>query len=185
MRRLSLLRAAGVVVAAVCVLGGAPPASASSDSSLSVGFDKGRVDLVVGDKFTLTSTITNEGAAPSPPVVAHLNVASLTSDVYVDPEDWSSSRSRYLPALAPGQTVDVTWSLQAVNSGWFDVYAVLLPRGASSLGADPLVVSHAVLARVGGKQTANPGGALPAVIGVPVLIGVAALWSRRRRRRPS
>jgi hypothetical protein len=186
MRLLSLLRAAGAAVVVVaCVLGSMPPASASSDPGLSVGFDKGRVDMVVGDKFSLTTTIINGGTSPSAPVVAHLNVASLTSDVYVDPEDWSSSRSKYLPALAPGQSIDVTWDLQAVNSGWFDIYVVLLPRGASSLGADPLVVSDAVLAKVGGKQTANPGGALPAVIGIPVLIGAASLWSRLRRRRPT
>jgi hypothetical protein len=156
----------------------------ATDSTLSVEFDRTRVDLVVGDKFTLTSTITNNGAGPSTPVIAHLNVASLTSDVYVDPEDWSSSRSRYLPAIAPGQSVDVTWDMQAVNSGWFDIYVVLLPRGSSSLGStEPLVVSHAVLAKIAGKQTANPGGALPAVIGIPLVIGAAALWSRYRRRR--
>jgi hypothetical protein len=158
--------------------------SSASDSALSVEFDQTRVDLVVGDKFTLTSTITNNGATPSTPVIAHLNVASLTSDVYVDPEDWCSSRSRYLPAISPGQSVDVTWDMQAVNSGWFDIYVVLLPRGASSLGStEPLVVSHAVLAKIAGKQTANPGGALPAVIGIPLVIGAAALWSRFRRRR--
>jgi hypothetical protein len=158
-------------------------ATALADTSATITFDKARVDLVVGDKFTLTSTITNDGAAATTPDIAHLNVASLTSDVYVDPEDWSSSRSKYLPPLAPGDSVDVTWNLQAVNSGWFDVYVVLLPRGSSSLGADPLVVSHAVLARVAGKQTANPGGALPAVIGIPLVVGGAALWSRHRRRR--
>jgi hypothetical protein len=117
-------------------------------------------------------------------VIAHLNVASLTSEVYVDPEDWCSSRSRYLPAIPPGQSVDVTWDMQAVNSGWFDIYVVLLPRGESSLGStEPLVVSPAVLAKIAGKQTANPDGALPAVIGIPLVIGAAALWSRYRRRR--
>jgi hypothetical protein len=182
MMRLVLAHAAASAVAAVCVLGVAPSAAATALGSPSVHFDKGRVDLVVGDKFTLTSTIGNSGSAPTTPVIAHLNVASLTSDVYVDPEDWSSSRSRYLPAIAPGQSVDVTWNLQAVNSGWFDVYVVLLPRGTSSLGADPLIVSDAVLAKVGGKQTANPGGALPAVLGIPLVVGAAALWSRYRRR---
>jgi hypothetical protein len=161
----------------------AADATRSADSAQSITFDKARVDLVVGDKFTLTSTITNDGAASTTPVIAHLNVASLTSDVYVDPEDWSSSRSKYLPPLAPGQSVDVTWNLQAVNSGWFDIYVVSLPRGSSSLGADPLVVSDAVLAKVAGKQTANAGGALPAVIGIPLVVGGAALWSRYRHRR--
>ena len=89
----------------------------------------------------------------------------------------------HLPAIEPGQSVDVAWNVQAVNSGWFDIYVVLLPHGASSLGSDPLVVSDAVLAKVSGKQTANPGGALPAVIGIPVVIGAAALWSRYRSRR--
>ncbi|HSS68435.1 MAG TPA: hypothetical protein VLK34_07780, partial [Nocardioidaceae bacterium] len=104
MTRHAVVRAAAAVAAAlltVCVLGLAAPARASADPSLSIQFDTGRVDLVVGDKFGLTSTITNNSSAPSAPVIAHLNVASLTSDVYVDPEDWSSSRSKYLPAIAP------------------------------------------------------------------------------------
>ena len=185
MMRHALVRAAAAAATALiaaCLLCVAAPARASADTALSIQFDTGRVNLVVGDKFALTTTITNTSRAPSTPVIAHLNVASLTSDVYVDPEDWSSSRSEYLPAIAPGQSVDVDWNLQAVNSGWFDVYVVLLPHGSNSLGADPLVVSDAVLARVGGKQTANPGGALPAVIAIPVVIGAAALWSRHRRR---
>jgi hypothetical protein len=175
--------AAAFVGAALVGIAGVPAGAARSADSLSVEFDESRVDLVVGDKFTLTSTITNSGAVASTPIIAHLNVASLTSDVYVDPEDWSSSRSRYLPAIQPGQSVDVTWNMQAVNSGWFDAYVVLLPHGASSLGSDPLVVSDAVLAKISGRPTANPGGALPAVIGIPAVIGAAALWTRYRRRR--
>ena len=116
MTRHAFVRAAAAAAAAltaVCTLGLAGPARASAETSLAIHFDTGRVDLVVGDKFALTSTITNNGSAPSAPVIAHLNVVSLTSDVYVDPEDWSSSRSEYLPAIAPGQSVQ--WMFQDAN----------------------------------------------------------------------
>ena len=41
----------------------------------------------MGEKFTVTSRIANRGTTPTDRFVAHLNVASLTERVYVDPED--------------------------------------------------------------------------------------------------
>jgi hypothetical protein len=177
-------RAAGATAVLAVSLACAGPAIARADSAgPTLEFDRTRVDLVVGDKFHLITTVTNDGSAPTPPFIAHLNVASLTSDVYVDPEDWSPSRSKLVASLAPGASTTVRWDLQAVNSGWFDVYVVLLPDGSTTLGSGPLSVSPPVFAVIGGRQTANPGGALPVVIGVPAAIGIGLLRVRMRRRR--
>jgi hypothetical protein len=156
--------------------------SAAQGSDLEVTFGPPTVNHIVGDHFTLRSTIVASGDAPTGPMMAHLNVASLTGDVYVDPEDWSPSRSKQVQALRPGQSVTLTWDLQAVNSGTFDIYVVPLPDGIADAGDGPLVVTSPVYATVSGKQTPNPGGALPVVLGVPAALGLVLLGGRYRRR---
>jgi hypothetical protein len=147
-----------------------------------VTFGPATIEHAVGDHFTLRSTIVVTGTAATQPMMAHLNVASLTGDVYVDPEDWSPSRSKQVKALQPGESMTLTWDLQAVNSGTFDIYVVLLPNGSTDAGEGPLVVTPPVYATVTGRQTPNPGGALPIVLGVPGVLGLLLLGSRYRRR---
>ena len=96
--------------------------------------------------------------------------------VYVDPEDWSSERTRYLPPLAPGGSIEVPWTVKAVNSGHLAVYVTVL-------GAGRPVIGPALDARVASRTTIDAGGALPLAVGVPALLGVAALGVRRRRPR--
>jgi len=49
----------------------------------------------------LPLAILNRGAIPARDLVAHLNVLDLTGHTYVDPEDWSSIRTRYLAPIRP------------------------------------------------------------------------------------
>jgi len=148
-----------------------------------VTFDRDRVSTVLGGRFTLQSRIVNSGGAPTDAILAHLNVASLTSDVYVDPEDWSAERSKEVAPLRRGESTSVSWDIQAVNAGSFDVYVVLLPSGASTAGKGPLVVSPPVHLEVAGRRTLSPGGAIPVVIVVPLLLGLVAALARLRVRR--
>jgi uncharacterized membrane protein len=116
--------------------------------------------------------------------LAHLNVASIEGDVYVDPEDWSSSRSQQL-SLKPGESRKLSWEIQAVNSGRFAAYVVVVPFGSSVNGNEDLRVSELVRVEVAPRSTLTAGGALPVVVAVPILIGVAAfaaLFRVRRRR---
>jgi hypothetical protein len=132
-----------------------------------VTFDHSDMSTVVGERFTLRSRVTG----PTDGLLAHLNVVSLTSDVYVDPEDWSANRTqRAAPVLS--------WDIQAVNAGTFDVYVVLLP----STGRGPLVVSPPVHLTVAGRRTFTAGGALPVALAVPVLLGLLAAAGQYRLR---
>ncbi|MDT7726009.1 MAG: hypothetical protein QOI21_2585 [Actinomycetota bacterium] len=162
-----------MVLTGLLLLLAAPAAAAD------ITFDKTRIDAVVGQRFTLETRISNPGAEPAEAVLAHLNLASLTSDVYVDPEDWSSERSQQVDELEPGETTTLTWDVQAVTVGSFSVYAVLLP----SAGRGPLVVSPPVQLAVAARQTLSAGGALPIVLVVPVLLGLGAAAVRYRARR--
>jgi hypothetical protein len=168
-----------VVITVALTTVGPRPAAAAPDGA--VTFDRAQVSVTIGDKFTLTST---NGAATGPgPMIAHLNVVSLTSDVYVDPEDWSSNRTQALPATPAAR---LEWPLHAVNAGTFDVYLVLVPTSPAG-NAQPLIVSSAVRVTVANRRTVNAAGTLPIVVAIPValaLIAVATRWRRRARSRP-
>ena len=92
----------------------------------------------------------NLGSA-QPRLVVHLNVLSLDDSVYVDPEDWSSNRTRYV-AAPPGGAIDVRWILKAVNGGSFVVYVAVLSRD----GSGPIAVSQPLHVRVAERRTLNP-----------------------------
>jgi hypothetical protein len=160
-------------------------AAASPVRAIDVNVDKSQVRLALGDRFVVKSRIANSDAAATDPIVANLNVASLASGVYVDPEDWSSDRTRYLSPLASGASAVASWELHAVNTGSFVVYIGVLPNGPGSAGTGPLVVSQPVHVTVGGRQTLNAGGSLPVAIVVPILLGLAAGAVRYRIRRAS
>jgi hypothetical protein len=154
-------------------------ALAAPAAAADVSFDRAAVAMSVGERVTLSSKIGNPGDGPSGPILAHLNVVSLTDDVYVDPEDWSSDRSQVIEDLGPGETRTLSWPIQAVDVGSFAVYVVLLPDA----GRGPLTVSPPVHLDVAGKRTLDAGGALPVVLVVPVLLGLGAGAIRYRQAR--
>jgi hypothetical protein len=143
-----------------------------------------QIRTALGNHFTVRTTVTNPGGTASGKTLAHLNVVSLHTSVYVDPEDWSPSRTRMLASLAPGTSSTVTWQLQAVNAGSFDVYVVLIPaESVAANGSSPrLVVSPATHVDVTARRTLDPGGSLRVALAVPALIGAGALALRWRRR---
>jgi len=158
-------------------------ASVAVTAPVAVTVAPSRHSTVIGARFTFRSQLTNPGSAPTGQLIAHLNVASLTSDVYVDPEDWSSQRTLEVPPLRVGGTTLLSWDLQAVNAGRFAVYVVVLP--VSGAGGDRLVVSPPMRVDVAGRRTLDVGGALPVVLAIPVALGLLAVVARRRVRRSS
>jgi uncharacterized repeat protein (TIGR01451 family) len=182
-------RRAGLGLA--CVVGAAlvgPPVTTASPApdgprpAVRVSISQRGAALRIGDDLHFATTVTNTGPAPLSGLVAHLDVVSLRTGVYVDPEDWSSQRTRYLARLRRGQSQSISWSVTAVNSGEFAIYAVVLPGSAARRISSALAASPAIDARVAERRTLNSGGVVPLVLGVPGLIGLAALAVRRRRR---
>jgi hypothetical protein len=180
---LALTTVTGVATPAAAAARGHAPAGGQALAGVEVTVDQSRVGTVIGDTFTIHTRVSNTGASATDPLLAHLNVVSLTSDVYVDPEDWSSSRTQELTSLAPGASTQLSWEIQAVNAGSFDVYVVVLPDGTASAGSGPLVVSPPVHAEVAARRTLNAEGSLPIVVAVPVLLGLVTATIRLRLRR--
>jgi hypothetical protein len=186
------MRAAGPFLAFCCLLAAlvgaqmaraeqAAPAAAPV-SPVEVSLSRSRVSTDLGKSFDFTSTITNRGPAPLAGLVAHLNVLSFTHGVYVDPEDWSSHRTRYLDPLPSGRSVTLDWTVKAVTGGDMGIYVAVL--GTPSAGATPgaPTVSPTLEAHVTEHRTINPGGVVPLALGIPAALALAMAAVRVRRR---
>jgi hypothetical protein len=167
------------MLASALLLGASAPAHADTSNGLRVTVDRTRIETKLGHTFAFRSTIANHGPSPIRGLVAHLNVLSFDSAVYVDPEDWSSQRTKYLAPLQPGRSTTVTWKMQAVNTGGFGVYVAVLPRVP---GAQPSA-GPAIDVTVAKRTTLNSEGILPLALGIPATLGLLALVVRLRRRR--
>ena len=174
-----LLVVASTLVA-VGVLAFAGTAGAAS-SPVSVAVDRTAISIALGHKFVLRSTIANHGPTAAENLIAHLNVLSLRRGVYIDPEDWSSNRTRYLPPIPAGGSLTLTWKLQAVNAGSIGVYLAVLPQSGA---ARPPTTGPTVRVSIAQRQSLNSGGILPLVLGIPVLLLVLTVAIRRTRRKP-
>lgn len=156
-----------------------PAASAADTKGVVVTVNPERIATKLGAKFAFTSTITNDGAADARGLIAHLNVLSLRDGTYVDPEDWSSNRTRYLDPIAPGQSVTIKWGMQAVNDGDFGIYVAALPASGAPVAP---VTGPTIHLDVAERKTLNAGGIVPLVLGIPAALGLLALVLRIRRR---
>jgi hypothetical protein len=157
----------------------APAAGEAAVPPISVDVDRTTIRTDLGQTFSVRSTIRNEASAPATGLVAHLSVLSLRPGVYVDPEDWSTTRTRYLPPVPAGGSTTLTWRVTAVHSGSIGVYVAVLP----SRGAGRPVVAPTVRAEVAARKTVDAGGVVPIALGVPAVVValIAAVAIRRRR----
>jgi hypothetical protein len=183
MRRRGVAALGFVVVLAVL---GAPTSIAqqkvtvlAQPLSISVTVAPERIATRLGGKFSFTSTISNDGATEAVGLIAHLNVLSLRDGTYVDPEDWSANRTRYLQPIAAGDSTTITWGMQAVNDGDFGIYVAVLPEDGSPV---PPVTGPTIHLDVAERKTLNAGGIVPLVLGIPAALGILALAVRLRRR---
>ncbi len=152
---------------------------AGGTTPIVVTVDRAEIPTQLGGRFAFQSTITNRGTTASDGLIAHLNVLSLRDGVYVDPEDWSSQRTRFLDAIPAGGSTTITWDMQAVNAGSFGVYVAVVPRLPA---VRPPTTGLAVHIAVAERRTLNPGGILPLVLTVPTLLALLTLGLGFRRR---
>lgn len=177
-RRARLGVAALLVVVATAI---AAPASPAQAADVTIAMSRSSVATRLGSHFRFTSTVANAGRRALASPVLNLNVVSLDPGVYVDPEDWSAQRTRYVGRLGAGRRLTTSWSVTAVTSGHVKLYVTALPAANRRSPGRP-VVGPALDVRVAGRTTLNAGGVLPVAIGVPALLGLAALAVRSRRR---
>lgn len=140
--------------------------------------DPSNVDVVLGENFDITVTVSNDGIDPTPPLVIHLDITDPDQFTSVDPEDWTATLSQRIGSIEPGESVTVNWNLQPISPGTFSTYAVALSPGVDSVAA-----SNVVGVNVSDQRTLNPGGILPVSLAAPSIVGVLLLMQMRFARR--
>jgi hypothetical protein len=155
-------------------------AAAPAQAAVSVTNDRTEITARLGQKFTVRSRIENLGATPARDLVAHLNVVDLTGHTYVDPEDWSSRRTKYLRAIPPGGSASVSWPMNAVDAGRIGIYVAVLPRSGAAVRP---TTSPTLTLRIRDRRTLNSGGILPLALGLPAALGLLTVGVRSSRRR--
>jgi hypothetical protein len=150
------------------------------DPGVVVELDQSDLDAGPGEKLSFVSAVTNDGGTTLQGYVAHLNILTTDADVYVDPEDWSPERTQYLDPLAPGETTELTWSVQAVTSG-----PLILFVSVTSPDTDTVVSSGPLNLDVHGQRVVDSAGVTPLVLWTPasVLLLLGLVLTRRRRHR--
>ena len=166
-----------VLVAIVAALFAASPARANDGMSVTV--DQTRIRTSLGQKLRFETIVANNGTATSLPLVAHMTIFSLRSGPYVDPEDWSSQRTKYLAPVPAGSSRAIAWNVQAVNDGHFGVSFEVLPQTGTGAPA----VGPAVRLDVAQRDTLDAGGILPLALGIPALLGLLTIAVHVARRR--
>jgi hypothetical protein len=168
--------------AAAVVLGLAlaNPAAAAADP-VAVIVHESRIATQLGKNVVFRATFANRGSTDTGNLIAHLNVLSLREGVEVDPEDWSTHRTRYLGAIPAGTSRTITWKVHAINTGRIALYVAVLPQ--AGVNRRP-AIGRTVQLVVAGRDTLNSGGILPLALGVPALLALmtGGLQVRRRRR---
>ncbi len=182
---------AGVIVAGAVLLAIGPSQGVASQAGVTaehrsvtvagwtVELDQSQLQSTLGSRFSFVSTLRNDTGESQPGTIAYLNVLSTKPSVYVDPEDWSSNRTRFLGDVTAGETQQVMWKLQAVNSGSFVVFVVV----TSAAGGNDVVSSPALRLTVADQRRLNPTGILPVTLAVPGVLALGMGWSWQRRRR--
>ncbi len=169
------------ILAVAAIVGLAPAAGRAAEPPIGVAVDRTLVTTRLGHTFVIRSRIANRAPVPARAFIAHLNVLSLDGKTYVDPEDWSSHRTRYLKPIPARGSTTLTWKLDAVNAGEIGVYVAVLPR--TGAGVQP-ATGPLVRVAIASRKTLNAGGILPLALGVPALLGVLAVALKARRRHP-
>jgi hypothetical protein len=133
--------------------------------ALTVEMSQDTATLTVGESVEFNTVLRNAGTEATPALVAHLNIASLQSGTYVDPEDWSGSRTRYLPALQPGETRTVHWQVRALSEGDFASFVTVV---AADPGWEPVTGSTLKITGVP-REVLPLRNVLPVVVAVPIV----------------
>lgn len=182
-RGVPLAAALAVALLAVAITVTLSPATAQEGGAdLTVSVSETEKSTLTGDVFTFTSEITNEGSEKTAALIANLAFVAVDGSTYVDPEDWSGERTLNVAPIAAGSSVKQTWTVKTVLEGDVAAYVAVLLAPPELSPASPLAVSTAIQMHVEEDRKLNPGGVLPTVLAVPVVLAAAFAGLRVVRR---
>jgi len=156
----------------------------SPGETLRISIDR-RYDVTkTGDEFDFETLVKNgDPHGQSGPLVVAMNIINLGSGQPVDPEDWSPERTQTVGSLKPGQTSELTWTIESILKGDYLIYLVVTSKPAGSTSTSRPVASSGIHLTVKPHTRLNPGGIMPFAIGTPIALTVVWLGLRALRRR--
>ena len=187
-------RAAATVVTAALFAIGATFMSLAGGSAINAADPPGAptiemaVDLdaatvKTGDEIESTTTVTNIADTDSPQLTVAMNIINLGKRDPVDPEDWSPERTQVVDPIAPGESAEQSWTVEAIQDGNYMVYMTAIVKPGAPEETTLPVTSPGIHLTVVAFQNANPGGVLPVALGMPIGLIVVAFVLRRYWRR--
>lgn len=150
-------------------------------SDVSIQISQDTAAMVAGDWVEFNTVLHNEGESSTPPLVAHLNIAAVRRGRYVDPEDWSPERTKYVQQIQPGDSIELAWKVHALVEGEFATFVTII----SPEGSFEPAVSKSLLLHVTPDNILPMSEVIPVVAIVPIFPLALVLWGvAKRRRRP-
>src|SRR5215210_991068 len=180
----SMLVLAGSSLAAKALAVENATQQSSPGETLRISIDR-RYDVTkTGDEFDFKTLVKNDDPhGQSGPLVVAMNIINLGSGQPVDPEDWSPERTQTVGSLKPGQTSELTWTIESILKGDYLIYLVVTSKPAGSTSTSRPVASSGIHLTVKPHTRLNPGGIMPFAIGTPIALTVVWLGLRALRRR--
>lgn len=171
MKLATLLLAAGLACAA----------GAASARSLSVDLQANGTNPAspqMGDRLSFHTVIRNEGKAPVDGLIAWISLVRIDKgqEQPVDLEDWSAHKAVTASSLSPGQAIETDWPMRLIQAGSYRVVVSVVSRHASGLTASPFADF-----KVRPKPVVESQRVLPVAFGLPLVVGIAMVWRRRKR----
>jgi ABC-2 type transport system permease protein len=182
--RIRVFGALAVVWLLAAPAGSPARAQESRRAALQISVDMQHKVVNAGDSILYRTAVRNIDAEPSRPLTVAMNIINLDAkgDI-VDPEDWSPQRTQYVDQLAPGESVDLSWRVNAILGGDYMVYMVAIPKPDGPEATSVPAASPGIHLTIRPFAKINPRGVLLYVLGTPLLLllGMALLfWYRRR-----
>ena len=157
--------------------------SGGPEQSLQIAIDLDYKTVNAGDEVEFNSVVTNNGTQESPPLNVAMNIVKTGKGDPVDPEDWSPERTQEVEPLAPGESAEQSWTVDAILEGDYMVYMTIIPKPDGPEATSQPVSSSGLHLTVKAFTKTNPGGVLPIAIGMPIALILVSLLPRRRWRR--
>jgi len=115
-----------------------------AEQSMQISVDLEYKGVKAGDEVLFSTVVTNNGAEDSALLMVAMNIVNLEKGGDpVDPEDWSPRRTQAIEPLAPGQSAQLEWTIDAILAGDYMVYMVLIPEPDSAQTTSQPVASSA------------------------------------------
>ncbi len=161
----------------------AAQSAAEAPFQVQISIDTDYRQVRTGDTIEFSTIVRYDGAGESPPMLVAMNIVNLGEGDPVDPEDWSPERTQEVPELAPGETAEQSWTINAILEGDYLAYMVVIPEPSGAENTSLPVASPGMHLIVSQFSPLNPAGIAPVALGMPIaltLLLVLQRWLRRR-----